>query len=112
MGRPAAGQRAGTGKVCPHGLCHTGITTPLERSNGNISKVARYSRHASIETVDVTTTTAATWPAKSLSWSPAISRPPRSNSAALACPVRRPLGILEAPYQKTAYCRARSPTLL
>ncbi len=42
---------AGVGTVRPHGLRHTGITTALERTNGNISKVARYSRHASIETV-------------------------------------------------------------
>jgi len=45
------GREAGVGKVRPHGLRHTGITTALERTNGNISKVARYSRHASIETV-------------------------------------------------------------
>lgn len=42
---------AGAGTVRPHGLRHTGITAALERTNGNISKVARYSRHASIETV-------------------------------------------------------------
>ncbi len=44
-------KRAGIGHVRPHGLRHTGITTALERTNGNISAVARYSRHASIETV-------------------------------------------------------------
>ena len=44
-------KRAGLGSVRPHGLRQTGITTALERTNGNISKVARYSRHASIETV-------------------------------------------------------------
>ena len=47
----ASAKRAGIGHVRPHGLRHTGITTALERTNGNISKVARYSRHASIETV-------------------------------------------------------------
>lgn len=42
---------AGAGTVRPHGLRHTGITTALERTNGNISKVAQFSRHTSIETV-------------------------------------------------------------
>ena len=44
-------RRAGICTVRPHGLRHTGITTALERTGGNVSNVARYSRHASIETV-------------------------------------------------------------
>jgi len=35
----------------PHGLRHSAITEALENSNGNIRDVAKFSRHAKIETV-------------------------------------------------------------
>ena len=44
-------KQAGIDNVRAHALRHTGITTALERTRGNISAVARFSRHATIETV-------------------------------------------------------------
>ncbi len=43
------GEAAGVGKVWPHGLRHTAITTALERTSGDVAKVARFSRHKSLD---------------------------------------------------------------
>lgn len=40
-------------KARPHGLRHAGITEALERTNGNLRKVQRFSRHADIRTVEL-----------------------------------------------------------
>jgi integrase/recombinase XerC len=50
----ALAKQAGIDKpVRPHGIRHTAITTALEKTNGNISAVAKFSRHLSLETVKV-----------------------------------------------------------
>jgi integrase/recombinase XerC len=35
----------------PHGLRHTGITTALERLNGDVRKAAKFSRHKNVQTL-------------------------------------------------------------
>ena len=40
-------------KVRPHGLRHTAITTALDKTDGNVRAVAKFSRHKSIQTVMV-----------------------------------------------------------
>lgn len=50
----ALAKKAGIEKeVRPHGIRHTAITTALEKTNGNIAAVAKFSRHLSLETVKV-----------------------------------------------------------
>jgi integrase/recombinase XerC len=45
---------AATGlKVSPHGLRHAAITDALELTNGNIVKVAKFARHAKIDTTRI-----------------------------------------------------------
>lgn len=44
------GERTGQ-HVRPHGLRHAGITRALDVSNGDVRKVQKYSRHASVQTV-------------------------------------------------------------
>jgi len=48
----ACGEAAGL-KVRPHGLRHAGITEALERTNGNLRKVQRFSRHRDMRTLEV-----------------------------------------------------------
>lgn len=45
-----AGGRAGS-RARPHGLRHTAITEALERTNGNVRLVQKFSRHSKLETV-------------------------------------------------------------
>ncbi|HEX4772226.1 MAG TPA: hypothetical protein VH351_15425 [Bryobacteraceae bacterium] len=46
------GRSAGiSAPVRPHGLCHTGITEALDRTNGNLRAVQRYSRHRDLLTL-------------------------------------------------------------
>lgn len=43
-------RRAGLGKVTPHGLRHSSVTTGLSLSGGNVRAVARFAGHASTQT--------------------------------------------------------------
>lgn len=45
-----AGEAVGA-KARPHSLRHTGITTALERTNGDVRKVQRFSRHRDVRTL-------------------------------------------------------------
>ena len=48
----ALGRRAGIkGPVRPHGLRHEAITSALDRTDGNVRKVAQFSRHRDIRTL-------------------------------------------------------------
>lgn len=49
----AAGQAGGVGVVRPHGLRHAAITHMLEATGGNVSQVARFSRHRDVRTVEL-----------------------------------------------------------
>jgi len=44
------GEKAGL-KVRPHGLRHAAITHALDRTNGNVRKVQKFSRHADVKTL-------------------------------------------------------------
>ena len=47
-------QTIGTTKaVRPHGICHTAITTALDKTGGDYRQVQAFSRHAKIETVTI-----------------------------------------------------------
>jgi integrase/recombinase XerC len=45
-----AGNRAGV-QARPHGLRHSAITEALERTNGNVRLVQKFSRHSKLDTV-------------------------------------------------------------
>jgi len=47
------GKKADVGKVRPHGLRHTAITTALDETNGNTRKVQKFSRHADGRTLSI-----------------------------------------------------------
>jgi len=49
----AAAASAGERRVSPHALRHAAITAALDATNGDVRAVARFSRHAKIETVAV-----------------------------------------------------------
>ncbi len=42
---------AGIGDVSPHGLRHSAITAALEKTNGNVAAVKRFSRHVDLNTL-------------------------------------------------------------
>src|SRR5262249_27394034 len=45
------GEKAGLGKVRPHGLRHAAITEALERTGGDVRAVQRFSRHRDLRTL-------------------------------------------------------------
>ncbi len=45
--------RAGVEHVHPHQLRHSAITSALEKTNGNVRNVQRFSRHKNINTVTI-----------------------------------------------------------
>lgn len=51
LGRVA--KRAGVDHVTPHQLRHSSITSALDKTNGNVRHVQRFSRHKNIQTVTV-----------------------------------------------------------
>lgn len=44
-------EKAGIERATPHGLRHTAITTALDRTDGDLRRVQRFSRHAKPETI-------------------------------------------------------------
>ena len=44
-------RRAGVAECRPHGLRHAAVTEALNRTGGDVRKVARFSRHRKVETV-------------------------------------------------------------
>ena len=47
------GVAAGLGRVRPHGLRHAAITHALDSTNGDVRRVAKFSRHKKLETLTV-----------------------------------------------------------